>query len=111
MQILSVDVAQYKLKILKVLRFDTKSSTERYFLDTFYANTIFTGPWNLHNVTRPRLKSESLVFTLPPQFTFYENRIVVDSEAYFVNSKQLPGFYDMKIKSWLKLIKNYSKLT
>ena len=80
-------------------------------MDTFYSNTIFTGPWNLHNVTRPRLKSESLVFTLPPQFTFYENRIVVDSEAYFVNSKQLPGFYDMKIKSWLKLIKNYSKLT
>ena len=99
------------LKILKVLRFDTKSFIEQCFLDTPLLNTIFTGPWNLHNVTRPRLKSESLVFTLRPQFAFWENRSVVDSEAYFLNSKQLRGFYDMKIKFCLKLIKSNSKLT
>ena len=74
------------------------------FWTYLYSNTIFTRPWNLHNVTRPRLKSESLVFTLPPQFAFYENRIVVDSKAYFVNSKQLPGFQQNFMKWKLKAV-------
>lgn len=51
------------LKILKVLRADTKSSIKQYFLDNSLLKHDITGPWNLHYVAAPRLKFESSVST------------------------------------------------
>ena len=50
------------------------------FSTSLYLNVIFTGLWNLHNVARPRLKSESLVLSRIAS----EDRGVIDSKAYFV---------------------------
>ena len=57
------------LKIRKVLRFNTKLSIKQYFLDILvFKHDIYRAfvPLNLYNVSRPRLKSDSLVFTLRP---------------------------------------------
>ena len=49
---------------------------------------IFTVPLNLHNVSRPRLKSDSLVFAFTALIRIaLENCSVVDSKAYFVAFK------------------------
>lgn len=50
------------------------------FSTSLYLNVIFTGLWNLHNVARPRLKSESLVLSRIAS----EDCSVIDSKAYFV---------------------------
>ena len=69
----------FMLKILKVLRFDTNHLLNNTFWTSHYSHMIFTGPWNLHNVARPYLKSESSVFTLRPQFASLQRIVVLSA--------------------------------
>ena len=72
----------FMLKILKVLRFDTNHLLNNTFWTSHYSHMIFTGPWNLHNVARPHLKSESSVFTLRPQFASLQRIVVLSARKF-----------------------------